>query len=112
MELKRLNIDLFLIITSDIYILSISHHNKDLDSAMMTGSSDNIKPNAEDFHVAIGEETLLRAQAPRLLTITQADFEERVAEAIRDRAQKSTRTSTSNKQNIAAPTRSRRGSNS
>ena len=79
---------------------------------MMLRSSDNNEPNPDDFHMAIGEDTPLRAQAPRLLTMTQAEFEERVAEAIRDRNQNSTSSSTSISQNIATPSRPRRGSNS
>ena len=76
---------------------------------MKTRSSDNTEPNAKDFHIAIGEDTPLRAQAPALLTMTQDEFEERVAEAVRDAAQNTTSSSTTFRANVATPIRSRRG---
>lgn len=73
-------------------------------------SSDNNDQNAEDIQTTSGLETPGRTQRPRMVTMTQVEFEERVAEAARDLFQNTTSSSTTNRANVATPTRSQRGS--
>ena len=59
---------------------------------------------------ATGLETPSRSQLPRMLSMTQAEFDEQVAEAIRAQSQNLTTSSTANRPNVATPNRPRRGS--
>ena len=77
---------------------------------MMLRSSDNTDQNNEEFYDATGLETPSRAQLPRKLSMTLAEFDERVAEAIRAQTQNLTTSSTANRQNPSTPNRPRRGS--
>ena len=49
---------------------------------MMLRSSDNTDQNNEEYHDATGLETPGRAQQLGILSMTLAEFDERVAEAI------------------------------
>ena len=77
---------------------------------MMLRSSDNTDQNNEEYHDATGLETPSRSQVPRMLSMTQAEFDERVAEAIRAQCQNLTTSSTANRPNVATHNRPRRGS--
>ena len=77
---------------------------------MMLRSSDNTDQNNEEYHDATGLETPSRSQLPRMLSMTQAEFDEQVAEAIRAQSQNLTTSSTANRPNVATPNRPRRGS--
>ena len=77
---------------------------------MMLRSSHNIDQNNEEYHNATGLETPSGSQLPRMLSMTLAEFDERVAEAIRAQSQNSTTSSTANRPNVATPNRPRRGS--
>ena len=77
---------------------------------MMPRSSDNTDQNNEEYHDPTGLETPSRAQLPRMLSITQVEFNERVAEVIRAQSQSLTTSSTANRPNVATPNRPRRGS--
>ena len=52
---------------------------------MMLRSSDNTDQNNEEYHDATGLETPSRSQLLRMLSMVLAEFDERVAEAIRAR---------------------------
>ena len=77
---------------------------------MMLRSSDNTDQNNEEYHDATGLETPSRAQLPRMLSMTLAEFDERVAEAIKAKTQNLTTSSTANRPNVTTPNRPRRGS--
>ena len=77
---------------------------------MMLRSSDNTDQNNEEYHNATKPETPSRSQLPRMLSMTQAEFDEQVAEAIRAQSQNLTTSSTANRPNVATPNRLRRGS--
>ena len=77
---------------------------------MMLRSSDNRDQNNEEYHDATGLETPSRAQLPRMLSMTLAEFDERVAEAIRAQTQNLVTSSTANRPNVSKPNRPRRGS--
>ena len=47
---------------------------------MMIRSSDNTDQNNEEYHDATGLETPSRSQLPRMLFMTQVEFDERVAD--------------------------------
>ena len=65
---------------------------------MMLRSSDNTDQINEEYHDPSGLETPSRAQLPRMLSMTLAEFDERVAEAIRAQTQNLTTSSTANRQ--------------
>ena len=89
----------------------IFHSNRYyLKSAMMLRSSDNTDHYNEEYHHATGLETPTRSQLPPMLSITQVEFDERVAEAIRAQSESLTTSSTANRLNVATPNRPRRGS--
>ena len=73
---------------------------------MMLRSSDNTDQNNEEYHDATGLETPSRSQLLRMLSMTLAEFDERVAEAIRAQSQNLTTSSTANRPNVAALNRS------
>ena len=77
---------------------------------MLTRSSGNNDQNVEEFHDATGLETPSRPHVPRMLSMTQEEFDERVAEAIRDRIHNSTSSSAPLRSNVATPNRPRRSS--
>ena len=77
---------------------------------MMLRSSDNTDQNNEEYHDPTGLETPSRAQLPRMLSMTLAEFDQRVAEAIRAQTQNLVTSSTANRQNPSTPNRPRRGS--
>ena len=77
---------------------------------MMLRSSANTDQNNEEYHDATGLETPSRSQLPRMLSMILAEFDERVAEAIRAQSQNLTTSSTANPLNVATPNRPRRGS--
>ena len=59
----------------------IFHSNRYyLKSAMMLRSSDNTDHYNEEYHHATGLETPTRSQLPPMLSITQVEFDERVAD--------------------------------
>ena len=74
---------------------------------MMLRSSDNTDQNNEEDHDATGLEIPSRSQLPRMLSMTLAEFYERVAEAIRAPTQNLTTSSTANRPNVATPNRPR-----
>ena len=76
---------------------------------MMLRSSDNTDQNNEEYHDATGLETPSRAQLPPMLSLTLAEFDERVAEAIRAQTQNLTSSSTANRPNVPTPNQPRRG---
>ena len=77
---------------------------------MMLRSSDNTDKINEEYHDPTGLETPSRAQLPRMLSMTLAEFDERVAEAIRAQTQNLVTSSTANRPNVPTPNRPRRGS--
>ena len=72
---------------------------------MMLRSSDNTVQNNEEYHNATGLETPSRSQLPRMLSMIQAEFEERVAEAMRAQSHNLTSSSTANRPNVATRNR-------
>ena len=68
---------------------------------MMLRSPDNIDQINEEYHDPTGLETPSRAQLPRMLSMTLAEFDERVAEAIRAQTQNLVSSSTANRQNVS-----------
>ena len=77
---------------------------------MMLRSSDNTDQNNEEYHDATGLETPSRSQLPRMLSMTQVEFDERVADAIGAQSQNLTTSLTANRPNVATPNRPQRGS--
>ena len=77
---------------------------------MMLRSSDNTDQINEEYHDPTGLETPSRAQLPRMLSMTLAEFDERIAEAIRAQTHNLVTSSTTNRQNPSTPNRPRRGS--